>query len=417
MGTRCHEWGLSPVAGQAVRLGVFTLQSPRPPHLLVALSSHGFGHLSQAAPVINQLRTLIPNLRLTIRANFPADQIKRRIFNPDVLQPVADDFGMVMRDALTVDLGASLHAYQTLHASLPERVEQLSKELIEQKVDLVLADIPYLTLAAAQKAGIPSVALCSLNWADILEQALLLATTTRIKNTAAQQAISTELAHVGAEIVREIRGIYQQADYFLLPTPSMPMPTLTNTRAIGPVCTPGVRKRDALALNTQVAEDVLFVLVGMGGMPFDLKLDEWPTHMLGKPIHFIVADNIAQTSKHPQVVAETQTGLSYSDLVASVDLILTKPGYGMFVEVAAAGVPVLYVERRDWPEALVLTDWLQSVAHCTEISIDVLHRGDFVEEMRKLLALGRYDPVTATGNAQGATLLAQHLPLTEFTSR
>lgn len=385
------------------------MPSPRPPHLLVALSSHGFGHLSQAAPVINQLRALIPNLRLTIRAAFPADQIKRRIFNPDVLQPVADDFGMVMRNALTVDLSASVHAYQTFHASLPERIEQLSKELIEQKVDLVLADIPYLTLAAAKKAGIPSVALCSLNWADILEHALLLGASNAYVNTAAQQTISPKLALVGAEIVREIRGIYQQTDYFLLPAPSMPMPTLTNTLAIGPVCTPGVRHREALALNTQVSEDAWFVLVGMGGMTFDLELVEWPTHMLGKPIHYIVADNIAQTSRHPQVISEIQTGLSYSDLVASADLILTKPGYGMFVEAAADGVPVLYVERRDWPEAQALTDWLHSVAHCAEISTEALHRGDFAGEMRKLLEIGRYDPVAATGNMQGASLLAQYL--------
>jgi hypothetical protein len=385
------------------------LQKNRPPHLLVALSSHGFGHLSQAAPVINQLRALIPNLRLTIRAAFPADQIQRRIFNPDVLQHVADDFGMVMRDALTVDLGASVHAYQTFHASMPERIERLAKELLEQKVDLVLADVPYLTLAAAKKAGIPCVALCSLNWADILEHALLLATSNALENTAASRALSPELARVGAEIVREIRGIYQQADYFLLPTPSMPMSTLTNTLVIGPVCTPGVRQREALALNTQVAEDVLFVLVGMGGMPFDLKLDEWPTHMLGKPIHFIVPDNIAQTSKYPHVISETQTGLSYSDLVASADLILTKPGYGMFVEAAAAGVPILYVERLDWPEAQALTDWLRIVAHCAEISTEALHRGDFADEMRKLLELGCYDPVSATGNMDGASLLAKYL--------
>lgn len=385
------------------------MSSPRRPHLLVALSSHGFGHLSQAAPVINQLRELIPDLRLTIRAAFPAEQIQRRIFNPDVLQPVADDFGMVMRNALTVDLSASVHAYQTFHASLPERIEQLSKELIEQKVDLVLADIPYLTLAAAKKGGIPSVALCSLNWADILEHALLLAASNPLENTAAPRAISSELARVGAEIVREIRGIYQQTDYFLLPAPSMPMPTLTNTLAIGPVCTPGIKRREALALNTQVTEDVWFVLVGMGGMPFDLELDEWPTHVLDKPIHYIAADKIVRTSKHPQVVAETQTGLSYSDLVASVDLILTKPGYGMFVEAAAAGVPVLYVERLDWPEAQALTDWLEVVAHCTEISTEALHRGNFEDEMRKLLELGCYDPVSATGNMDGASLLAKYL--------
>lgn len=397
------------MAGQAVQLSVLTLRSPRPPHLLVALSSHGFGHLSQAAPVINQLRELIPNLRLSIRAAFPAEHIQRRIFNPDVLQPVADDFGMMMRDALTVDLSASLHAYQTFHASLAERIELLSKELLEQKFDLVLADIPYLTLAAAQKVGIPSVALCSLNWADILENALLLATATQPENTAAQQPLSPELARVGAEIVREIRDIYQQADCFLLPTPSMPMSTLTNTLTIGPVCTPGVKCREALTLNTQVAENAWFVLVGMGGMPFDLKPDKWPTQMLGKALHYIVADKIAQDASHPQVIPETQTGLSYSDLVASVDLILTKPGYGMFVEAAAAGVPVLYVERRDWPEAQALTDWFQTVAHCREISTEVLHRGAFADEMRTLLELGRYDPVSATGNMQGATFLAQYL--------
>ena len=385
----------------------------RLPHLLVALSSHGFGHLSQAAPVINQLRTLIPDVRLTIRAAFPAEQIKRRIFNPDALQAISDDFGMIMRDALTVDLGASLLAYQTFHASLPEKIDRLAKELIKQEVDLVVADIPYLSLAAAQKAGIPSVALCSLNWADILEHSLLQVTSSESEHVAAQQAISPALAIAGAEIVREIRGIYQQANHFLLPAPSMPMPSLHNTLEIGPVCTPGIKRRVALAVNTQTTNDVWFVLVGMGGMPFDLKLDHWPTQILGKSIHYIVADKVAQAATQPHIVAESQTGLSYSELVASADLILTKPGYGMFAEAAAAGVPVLYVERRDWPETQALTDWLQTVAHCTEISTEALHRGDFEDEMRALLELGRYDPVAPTGNLQGATLLAQYLRSTK----
>lgn len=393
------------------------MSASRPPHLLVALSSHGFGHLSQAAPVINQLRELIPDLRLTIRAAFPAEQIRRRIFYPDVLQHVEDDFGMVMRDALTVDLGASLHAYQTFHASLPERIDHLSNALIEQKVDLVLADIPYLTLAAAHKAGIPAIALCSLNWADILEHSLLQVTSTKPENTDAQPSISAELALAGAKIVREIRDIYQQANHFLLPAPSMPMSTLTNTLAIGPVCAPGIKRRIELVSNTQMVNDVWFVLVGMGGMPFDLNPDQWPTHMLGKPLHYIVADTVAQNSSHPQVIAETQTGLSYSDLVATADLILTKPGYGMFAEAAAAGVPVLYVERRDWPEAQALTDWLKAVAHCTEISTEVLHHGDFADEMRKLLEQGRYAPVPATGNMQGATLLARYLRSTKQACR
>jgi len=40
-------------------------------HLLVDISFHGFGHLSQTAPVLNALRRLIPDLRLTVRSAAP----------------------------------------------------------------------------------------------------------------------------------------------------------------------------------------------------------------------------------------------------------------------------------------------------------------------------------------------------------
>lgn len=364
------------------------------PHLLVAISSHGFGHLTQIAPVVNQLRQLIPDLRLTIRAKFPEDQIRKRILNPDALQYAADDFGMIMRDALTLDIPASLTAYQKFHADMPAKVERLAQDLKEQKVDVVLSDIPYLTLAAAQKAGIPSIALCSLNWADILEYSL-------------NQLHPSDPSSLA--IVNEIREIYQKADHFLMPAPSMAMPLLNNTLPIGPVCDPGVDRRDTLNKN----KNDLLVLVGMGGMPFELNADNWPTHTLGKSVHYIIADHIASRSLHPYLIAESQTNLTYADLVASVDLIITKPGYGMFAEAAAAGVPVLYVERLNWPEADALTSWLQSVAHCTEISTDALHRGDFAKEMQQLLQRGRYTPVPPTGNLQAATLLAQYLRSTE----
>lgn len=392
------------------------------PHLLLAVSSHGFGHLSQVAPVVNQLRLLIPQLRVTVRGAFPENQIRTRVLQPDLLQSVADDFGMVMKDALTIDVAASLAAYQTFHLQWDQKVEQLAQELTDMEVDLVLADIPYLTLAAAQQAKIPCIALCSLNWADILEYSL---SQISAKDVAKDQDFARLIA-TGATIVGQIRAIYQAANQFLLPAPSMPIHTLSNTLAIGPVCTPGSNRRALLALNTKTNtntktsttsnEDCWFVLVGMGGMPFELNIDAWPNHLLGKSLYYIVADNVAQFSAHPNVIAESKTGLSYSDLVASADLIITKPGYGMFVEAAAAGVPVLYVERKDWPEALALTSWLESVAHCEEITSATLRSGDFKTAMQNLLRLGRYTPIPPTGNMQAAKRLAQYLRSKESAS-
>ncbi len=52
--------------------------------------------------------------------------------------------------------------------------------------------------------------------------------------------------------------------------------------------------------------------------------------------------------------------MSVPELLASADLVITKPGYGTFVEAACHGVPVLYLERPDWPEAPALCDWLEA---------------------------------------------------------
>jgi hypothetical protein len=300
-----------------------------------------------------------------------------------------------------VDKGASLDKYFEAHQNWDEKVATLATHLKETEVDLVLSDIPYLTLAAAHHAGIPGVALCSLNWADILEHYL------GNKQTAGETAL-----------IETIRSSYQSAQYFLQPSPSMKMPLLNNTRAIGPVCTPGIKNPSALARNIDLPEDSYTVLVGMGGVNYPLSVESWPSLINQKSIFYIVNDaNLLNRSTgiatSVNTISVEQTGLSYSDLVASVDLIITKPGYGMFVEAAAVGVPVLYVQRPGWPEAPALTDWLQSVAHCAEIDTESLQQGLFAQQLTQLLTEGRYPPVPPSGNLQAAQLLQRILIQTD----
>jgi UDP-N-acetylglucosamine:LPS N-acetylglucosamine transferase len=89
-----------------------------------------------------------------------------------------------------------------------------------------------------------------------------------------------------------------------------------------------------------------------------------------------------------------------------VDVIITKPGYGMFAEAAAAGVPVLFTARGDWPETEALVTWLQSKAHCAQITTDALRAGAFEQELSQLLTQGPYTPVAPTGNDEAAALIA-----------
>ena len=363
---------------------------PSTPHLLVAISSHGFGHLSQVAPVVNRLRELIPHLTITVRTDLPETQVRSRIRHVDTLQHAIDDLGMVMNHAFSVDAQASLARYQSLHQDWDHKVTTLAHQFIDSHVDVVLADVPYLPLAAAQVAGIPAVALCSLNWADILSH-------------------YTELNQAQA-IIGTMYAAYQSARFFLQPAPSMVMPRLINHRAIGPCCTPGMAQRQTLLRIIQQYKNLnqpWLVLVGMGGMPFELSLERWPIYHQGRPLCYLVAPTSANT--HPNALSVQASGLSYSDLVASVDLIVTKPGYGMFAEATAAGIPVLFTDRSDWPEAEALVTWLQAKAHCAQITTDALKTGAFEQEISKLLAQGPYTPVAPTGNDEAAALIAMLL--------
>lgn len=360
---------------------------PHIPHLLVAISSHGFGHLSQVASVVNRLLEFIPQLKITVRAALPEVQLRSRLHHLDVLQFATDDFGMVMNHAFSVDTQASLARYESLHQDWDHKVKVLAQQFIDAEIDVVLADVPYLPLAAAQVAGIPAVALCSLNWADILSHYIGLDKPQAIINT--------------------MYAAYQSARYFLQPAPSMKMPKLSNQLTIGPCCAPGIAQKKTLrsaAKQRKALNNPWLILVGMGGIPFELSLEHWPTQHQGRPLCYLVSPSSANT--HPNALSVDATGLSYSDLVASVDVIITKPGYGMFAEAAAAGVPVLFTERSEWPETEALVTWLQENAHCAQITTEALRAGTFEKELSRLLTQGPYAPFAPTGNDEAAALIA-----------
>mgnify|MGYP000300617505 CR=1 FL=1 len=137
------------------------------PHLLVCISGHGYGHLAQVAPVLNALHALLPTLQLTVRTTIPEPLLRQRI-QPE-FRHVAEstDFGMVMMSALEVDVEASMQAYAVFHADWPGKVADEVRRLQAIGADIVMTDVAYLPLAAADLLGIPSVSLCSLNRADI----------------------------------------------------------------------------------------------------------------------------------------------------------------------------------------------------------------------------------------------------------
>jgi len=97
--------------------------------------------------------------------------------------------------------------------------------------------------------------------------------------------------------------------------------------------------------------------------------------------------------------------------LASVDAVITKPGYGTLVEAACSGVPILYVEREDWPETPWFAAWLATHARAAVLRREQLAGGDFIAALNRLWQAPPPAVPAANGATEAAQLLVRELGL------
>jgi len=351
-------------------------------HLYVALSGHGFGHLAQVAPVLNEFRRRHPEVRLTLQSALPTTVLRSRIAGEFERVEGAADFGMVMVDALATNVTASLAAYRAFHAEWNQRLAWQEQALRAAAPDLLLADVPYLSLAAAARLNIPALALCSLNWADIL---------------AGYCPDAPDLAALRAPML----AAYNSAHAFLQPAPSMPMPELRNAYAIGPIAECGQPRRAEIDRRLGLNAGDTLVLIGLGGVGARLPLEAWP-ELTG--VRWLTPPS--WSVERPDMMSWVALDdFSMLDLIRSCDVLFTKPGYGSFVEAACSSVRVLFIERDDWPEEPWLGRWLLEHGNAVKIDRRQLATGALAEPLRNLLNQPAKPAVTPTGNVDAALWL------------
>ena len=351
-------------------------------HLLVALTAHGFGHVAQTAPVINALRRRLPKLRLTLYTALPHGFLVNRFDGGFTLVPRPTDVGMAMKNALEVDGAASALAYQHYHRDWQQVLAEEVRLLSSHSPDAVLANVPYGILAAAAKTGIPAAAMCSLNWADIYRH-------------------FCGTLPGAATIHQQMLDAYRSARVFLQPAPSMPMGDLDNRIAIGPIARLGNDRRGEIRRRLNLADTARLIMVSLGGVPTRMDLNAWP---LLPNVHWIVP--AAWDPQRPDTVAFEALAMDFVDVLRSADALITKPGYGNFVEAACNGVPVLYAPRHDWPEEACLVEWLRRFGRCRAIDREQLQQGNFAAALQELFALPPRAPVAPSGIDEAATYLS-----------
>jgi hypothetical protein len=354
------------------------------PTIWSSISGHGYGHAAQVVPVLNELGTLVPNLRTILRTTVPASFFHDRLTIPWELKSVQQDVGCIQKGPLQIDIPATWEAHSSFHAQWNQRVAQEVAAMQLAKPRVILADTPYLADCAGQNAGIPTVALANFTWNEILEP------------------FSDPDQPDHQAILATIRMSYGLADRALRIAPGLPLSSFSKVLDIGPIAQPAASRRTELRRHLGLTEEERLVLVGFGGIPLESLPWDQMNQMQG--YRFVVDGIPVQNSA--RIHSLSSLPFSFKTLLASVDFVMTKPGYGTIVEAVALGLPVIYVRRYNFADEPPLVAYLHRYGRGYELSLSDFIAGRWLPAFE---AIHSVHVAPTTPDCTGATDAARQL--------
>jgi hypothetical protein len=208
------------------------------------------------------------------------------------------------------------------------------------------------------------------------------------------------------QLIRCIRDSYAKAFMALRITPAPRIDAFTNIIDIGPIASPTSPERDRLASALALAPSERTVLVGFGGIP----LTSIPLEQIEQLRHYRFLFDGPVPPGYSRIHSTTTLPFSFKTLLASVDIIMTKPGYGTIVEAVALQQPVVYVRRYNFADEPPLVDYLHRYGRGIELSLDDFTHGRWESALQQALAAPMpLSPPPPTGAAEAAAFIAQQL--------
>ena len=318
------------------------------------VSGHGFGHAARAIEVANALAERRPDLRIIIRSSV-APWLVARTARPGIeLSAAQVDTGVIQIDSLTLDARGSIALAETFMSAIDERVDTELEFLRASDASLTVSDLPALGIASGVAAEVPAIALGNFTWDWIYEH-----------------------YEGGAAVARQIGEIYSRTTQALrLPMWGgfATMPWITDLPF---VARRSEREPDEVRDALGIPRDARVVLASFGGYGV-ADLDVGSIEKI-RGYHVLLPGMIDEDAMYGR-------GYRYEDLVCAVDVVVSKPGYGIISECLANGTALLYTSRGDFREYPVLVEAMPKFLRCAFIDHDDLFAGRWQPHLDELLA-------------------------------
>jgi L-arabinokinase len=345
--------------------------------------------------VLRTVRTMQPRTRLAVVTAGPERLYRQAVPGPLEFRALPCDVGLVQKGALVMDEAATVGAWRHFVGDDAARIAGEVRWLREVGVRVVVGDIPPLAFTAAAEAGIPSVGLSNFSWDWIYRY--------------------MAKRHPGlAEAADWAAASYAKCG-LLLQLPFAGDLTAFPRREEIPLVArqPNVSGKEArrrLGLPEGPIALVSFGGLGLPGLDARVlgQVGGWNFLVTG-----IEAGGLVNATGGPanatrfDVDRATTLGLGYIDLVGAVDVVITKPGYGIVSDAIAARTRMVYTERGDFPEYPILAEEMVRWLPARHVSNDDLLAGRLGAALNDVMNEPFPDPPDMSGAERAARRLLE----------
>lgn len=302
--------------------------------LVYYITAHGYGHGVRSCDIINALRKADPELCILVVTDLPVEFLRSRVDLPlDAYRAGSFDVGMVQLDSIRVDVDASLRRAVSITGARERLIEQERAFLREHCAGLVVCDIPSIPIEAAKAEGLTAMAVGNFAWDWIYEEFIPRDERWR-------------------DVVDIFRHGYSQCDLLLQLPFSEPMSVFPRRRSLPLLSVPGKNCRAEIARRYGIDAAKTWVLLSFTTLDWDAQALE----TLSRLDKYVFLTVLPLAWSGPNLCAIDRHLVPFSSTIATADIVVSKPGYGILSECVANNKPLVFAERTDFREYPILEE-------------------------------------------------------------
>lgn len=355
------------------------------PILYLAITNHGFGHATRAASIAAEIQRLNPEILLILVTTAPRSLLEAYIPGNFIHRPRAFDVGVIQSDSITIDKAATFEKLQQIKQQQRSIIVSETNFINQNRVGLVLADIPPLAAPIAAAAGVPGWMMGNFGW-DFIYRAW------------------------GGEFIEMadwITACFEECDRLFRMPFHEPMSAFSNIMDVGLT---GVNPRfesaeliEKFDLSSTPKENT--ILMTFGG----LGLNRIPYENMGRfPDHRFLCFDL-NAPDLPNLIRIDDSIYRPIDIMPLCGRLISKPGYSTFSEACRLDVPIVSITREGFAESPVLLQGIEDYAYHQVLSPEEFFEGDWRFLMETMEPPRRSEKLAKDGNSTIAQAVVDYL--------